>query len=171
MQRYFLSIKGFFLLALTMALTALLISGCGDSNSEGSAGEITVEASSLSKEEFIKRADAVCNASKKKLDLELAAYFRTNPQPRSQAGQETWLREFAEDVFLPIHEKRIDEISAIGAPSDDADEVATILNAFQQRLKAIRARPVEFSRVSEPFAKPVKMATAYGLNGCAATYS
>jgi hypothetical protein len=170
MHRYFLSIRAF--LAVSAAIAAVLaFAGCGGSDSSSAASEgITVQTASVSKGQFIKKADAICAASKRKLEVALASYFKTGKRPSNEAEQNAWVKKYASTVLLPNYEKRIDELSAAGAPSADQSEVTAILESLQHSLDKIRQDPIKTSSDGTIFVKPAKLASGYGLSGCAETF-
>jgi hypothetical protein len=165
MRRYFLSIKAF---PVALIFILALLSGCGGS---GSGNEISVQTGSLSKTAFIKRADAVCASARNRFNAQLVTYGQKNKLPKSSAGQEAWIANAVKEMLLPDYEKMIAQISAIGAPKGDEEQIATFLNALQERLEVIEAQPSEAGKTATPFAKAEKLARSYGLNGCAESLS
>lgn len=172
MGQYFLSIKAFFVTAVAMTALLALASGCGgsDSSNASAGGEITVETGSLSKAEFIERADKICETSQKQVIQEFFAYIKVNKRPSSKAGQEAWMGKLVDDVLVPNYEERIAEISDVGAPEGDEEKVAAFLNAIQERLGEVQEKPNELNTNPEPWAKPIKLATAYGFTVCAQAF-
>jgi hypothetical protein len=167
MHRYFLSIGAFLVLAAALAV-ALVAGGCGGA----SASEITVQTGSLSKAEFIKRADAICTAARSQFTREYTAFVKKNYKPTSsRSAQEAVANELVESILLPNFEKPIDEISALGAPKGDEQAIASFLNALQQRLEEIHERPLILNKTVTPLARAEKLARAYGLTGCAESFS
>jgi len=167
MYRYFLSIKAFLVLAATLAVV-VVAGGCGGA----SADEITVQTGSLSKAEFIKRANAICEAVRSRFLREYVALYEQKKPKLTGAAPGVWLSEVVDAVLLPNYEQRmIDEISALGAPASEEKEVASFLNSLQQRLDEVHQNPVELTKSPYPFAKPARVAKKYGLTGCAGSFS
>jgi hypothetical protein len=165
MAQYFLSIRAFFLVAAALA-ALLLANGCGGA----SASEITVQTGSMSKAEFIKRADAICAATRNQFTREFVALAQRNKSAKSRSEQEAVLVKLTEDVLLPNYEKLIDKLSTLGAPKGEVQEVTSLLNALQTRLDEIHAQPLELDKTPYPLAKPAKIAKTYGLIGCAESF-
>ncbi|HEX3608358.1 MAG TPA: hypothetical protein VHU14_01620 [Solirubrobacterales bacterium] len=158
MFRYFLSIKAFIVL-----LAALAVAGCGSSGS----GEVTVQATSISKAEFAKRAEAVCAAAHRSFLADLEKFERTHKFPEEKSPYETvWLSELANQVVFPNLEPEVVEISEIGAPVSDVAAVSKFLNALQQRLEEVRAVSRELNKTPTPFKRAANLAKASGLKGC-----
>jgi hypothetical protein len=165
MNRYFLSIKRFSSIALALAALSLT-AGCGS----GDSGEISVETGSLSKAEFIKKADAICEATKNKFSAKYGALLEKHGIGGSKAEEEALIGDIVEQALLPNYEKGIEEISALGAPRSDEEQIASFLNTTQQRLDEIREDPAELSKTPEPFTKAEKIARSYGFEGCAESF-
>jgi len=173
MQRYFLSIRRFYAVAIVFPVLLLLAAGCGGSDSGSATGaaigqEVTVTSGSLSKAEFIKRADKICEDSRSEFSKAFNDFAKTNKPGADLAG---WVDEVAHKFFLPTYEEEIEQISALGAPSGDEEEIESFLNALQTRLDAIDQSPTELSKTITPLKKPEELAKAYGLTGCAESYS
>lgn len=149
---------------------ALFSAGCGGSDSSASGGEVTVTTGSLSKAEFVKRADAICKEAREKFTREYTA-FAKKVQRTSKTAQEAASGELIEDILIPNFQKDVDEISALGAPKGDEEKVAAFLNALQQQLEEIHERPKILETTVTPLAKAEKLAKTYGLTGCAESFS
>ncbi|MDX6602941.1 MAG: hypothetical protein QOF13_2143 [Solirubrobacterales bacterium] len=149
----------------------LLVTGCGSgsgNSADASGGEVTVETGSLSKAQFIERADRICEENKQHFQKEYEAFVKavtSSPSPTEQ------IAKLAETIFVPNFEKDVEEISVLGAPRGDQKKVAAFLNALQQRLDEIREQPIILGKTQFPLAKATKMATAYGSTGCAESFS
>jgi hypothetical protein len=157
-----LSIRGGFVLAAALA-AVLIAGGCGGSDS-ASGGEVTVQTGSLSKAEFIKRADAICAAARSQFTREYTAFLRRELPKSSNSDQSALQSELVDAILIPNFGKDVDEISALGAPKGDEAAVVSFLNALQQRLDELGEKPSELN--NEMFVKPAKLAKAYGLTGC-----
>lgn len=168
MGRHFLSIK--VILMSFAVLAALLAAGCGDSaNSADEAnGVVTVQTGSLTKEKFIEKADRICEDSRAEFERKFSAFGQRSS---STANFIDRAKEAIDTVFVPIYEKQIDQISSLGAPSGDEEEVASILTSIQQSLDKAQQEPLQFFRENKPFPEAEKLARAYGLTGCADSFS
>jgi hypothetical protein len=142
-----------------------LASGCG-----GGSDEVSVTTGSLSKAQFIARADALCRAARNQFDREYIAFGKEHKPPASTAGQEAWLSEIIKKILLPSYEPRFEDIGALGAPSGGEEQVSEFLTGFNQRLDEIKAEPTELSASPYPFKEVTKLAKAYGLTGCAQSF-
>jgi len=146
-----------------MLAALTLATGCGSSGSSTTGpSDISVETGSLSKAEFIKQADAACEANRKQFDLEYAAFIKT--KLRKGADEQAIQAELVDTIIIPSYGKDVEEISALGAPSGDEQQVTSFLMSLQKRLNELHEKPSELS--NEMFDAPAKLATAYGLDGC-----
>jgi hypothetical protein len=163
--------KGFSIVLTAAAIAALFpfAAGCGDS---GESSEVAVQAGSLSKVEFTKKADAICEATRNKFTSKYTALIQKyEAEPSSSAELRLVMDVIVETALLPNYERGIDEIVALGAPSGDEDEVEAFLNALRERLGEMEETPAKLGRSLTPFARAEKLAEAYGLTGCAESLS
>jgi hypothetical protein len=156
---------------LLAALAVLLFAaGCGSSNSD----EVSVQTGSLSKAELIKKADAICAASRKKLVAQFYNFLTSHKAAangQSLSSQKALLGEAIESVVAPNVEGEIKQISALGAPADYAPEVASFLTALQERLNDVHESPAELTATGSPFKQAGEAAQHAGMNGCAASFA
>lgn len=137
------------LLGLTVA-AALIVAGCGGGGDDSST-------SSLSKSEWIAKADAICQQGNQ--EIEQAARQQFGNQKPTAAD----VQQFATQTALPNTQSQIDKIKALGAPSGDEDQVNKILGAVQADIdKAKAAGDMENST----FADANALARQYGLKVC-----
>lgn len=178
MRGNFLSIRG--LLAVAAVLSALLFAaGCGgsDESATGSSGgssggstEVSVETGSLSKAAFIKKANTICANTWTQFEKGLfGAYEEAQNNPPKPTEPSPTIVYFETD-FPETYEKMIDEISEVGAPAGDEEEITAFLEALQKLLNESREDPEGFNEVfletQLSFGKANQLANAYGLNGC-----
>src|ERR1700741_4109911 len=100
-------------IGLAVAVAVFAAVGCG--------GGSTVPTSSLSKEAFVKKADAICTKGRERMEKGFAIYLRKNKKSiialrhPSKADYEGLIG----GVLIPNLEREIKEIRALGAPSGD----------------------------------------------------
>jgi ABC-type lipoprotein release transport system permease subunit len=139
----------------TLALTAVLAlavigAGCGSSDDDSGT-------SSLTKSEWIAKADAICQQGNQ--EIEQAAQQQFGNQKPSAAD----VQQFATGTALPNTQTQINKIRALGAPSGDEDQVNKILDTVQADIdKAKSAGDIEEST----FADGNALAKQYGLKVC-----
>jgi len=156
-----------------VALSAVLLAGCG-AGSNGSttttpeaSDAIAVETGSLSKTQFVSKADTICKEGKARLDKAYTSYtHREVLSPNSNDAEKAeWAEKLLSSVFGPEWEGEIEEISSLGAPASDQSEIVSFLAKFQQNLHELETHPASFFEPS-PFFETTQAARAYGLADC-----
>lgn len=154
------------LLVIATAAALFAAAGCGDDDSEAggsSSGEVTIESGDLSKEEFVKEADAICLKTKEDfLDgfsgLVKASTGKESPKEQSEVVVNT--------LLLPGYEDMIDEISTLGVPSEAEAEALAFLVALDKDLDVVEEDPFKGLNQLSPFDKSAAAAKKAGLKGC-----
>lgn len=120
----------------------------------GSGGDST---SSLTKKQFLAKADKFCEEGEKE-QLELASkYLQQHPGAEEE--------EMILPAGLPPLQKQTEKIKALPAPEGDEAEVETMIEAFEKGLKETKANPQDLmTSGSNPFTEADKLAEKYGLN-------
>lgn len=147
-------------LSTCLTAVAFAIAGCG--GDDGGSGS----ASSVTRAEFVRQADAICEREKSGLEREASLLLRrqTRPKPRPEL-----ISLVARYVLLPAIERENAEIAALAIPRRDEARIDQILNSQEQALNrvAVRATLPSFAAVYKPFAGPARRFRAYGLSSCA----
>jgi hypothetical protein len=166
MRRYFLSIRRLFVLGAVCALAVSV--GCGgDDGGTSSAEQVTVETGSLSKGEFIERADAICEEEAEDVRRAGVKYItRVENSERRFEEQRRLAPYVVETVLVPKYEEQIERVSELGAPDGDAEQVAAVLQAIRDRLGDALDDPVDFLQEVEPFEQATRLGKAYGFKVC-----
>lgn len=150
-----------FLGPAAVALAACVLSGCG-------GGDATTTAS-LSKPEFVRKANVICAKDAHRMQKDFQAFssaHNDNPNP-SRAEYE----EFIAKVIEPNLTHQIRTIRALGSPAGDDGTVEEILSAVEESLRTAGENPELVTRGNaEIFGSAIKLATAYGLTACAQAY-
>ena len=157
-------------LILMVALGAALLSaGCGGSDSSAESGRngITVEAGSLSKAQFIKQADAICQKRVQEAHEAFEAFLKRHPLNLG-SGSPRQLRLMVNavtTVIAPPLETQIAEVEDLGAPAGDEVKVSSILEATQAALRKGKTNPAVLIG-GGAFAESSALARRYGLAVC-----
>ena len=148
----------------------ILLGGCGGGG--GSDGSVTVETGSLSKAEFISRANAICTGVRNKFTREYEDFVSSGRKGTSAQAESKFLDETIEKLVVPDYEEgMIGAIAKLGVPPDYAPKVTRFLETLKQRLVEIQAEPKKLIQTAFPFADASKAAEAAGLKGCANSFS
>lgn len=143
-----------FCLLLAVVLP-LVLAGCG--GDESTAAELT-------KAEFIKQADAICDKADQVQKAELNSYLKENPKATSSPAKE---EEMVVAVGLPPIGDEAEELDELGVPSGDEEEVAAIVEGIEDALEQSEADPKPLTEGNEgAFVEVDKLAKEYGLKSC-----
>jgi hypothetical protein len=132
---------------------------------ESSSGK-TAPTGSLSKSEFVKQANAICEEGKKEGLGKMAAYVKKH-KGGSQAPNVELLGEALKTVFIPTIQNQVDEVRALGAPSGDESRVEDFLTALEEDVEAAEASSGSGANFAKAFKDSAELAHEYGLDGCA----
>lgn len=143
-------------LAAPLIAVALAFAGCGGGDDEG-----------LSKAEYVKQADAICQKASDQLDKDSQAAVQALG---TDSPTDEQLAKIATDVAIPNLEKQLSDLKALAAPKDDESTVDALYSDVGGAIAKVKADPVSLinsggSDVS-PFASANEKAKAYGLKVC-----
>jgi hypothetical protein len=138
----------------TVAVLAIAAIGCG------SGGDITeVE---LTKAQFIKRGDAICDAGKKKKEKAIAS-LNEEQQGKALAdftGKE--LEDLYSTIILPNIQSVANRLAELNPPDGRA---ARMVRSLGEAVDAVRKDP-SLALNGAPYAQAERMANAYGFEAC-----
>lgn len=121
--------RGPFALIAAVIVAALLLVGCGGSDDSGSG-------KSISKEEFIAKADAICKKGNERMEKELFVFLRQNQNGGSLRKPSVEQNEkFIAGVLVPNLRREIKDIKALGVPDGDEERVDAIIAALEEGLE------------------------------------
>lgn len=143
-------------MALMAVAIAIALAGCGDS------GDST--AAALSKTQFIKQADAICERIDTEQEVDLKKYLKQHPNGASAQAQAKLVTE----VGIPPVSKGISEISELAAPSGDEKQVAAIVGEMESALSEAEEKPTSLltTPTDSPFTAVKQSAIRYGFQAC-----
>ena len=150
------------LAAATLAL-GLLLPGCGggDEGATASDGVVTT-APSLTKAEYVKQANAICEDVYSEITREYEAFYEAEKRTEAELDKK------AGEVVTPNLVKLEKRLKAQGAPPGQEQKVEKIILALragieraEEDVSTTRGAHGEFA-----FEKPYKLMWAYGLNRC-----
>jgi hypothetical protein len=147
-------------LAVLAALVAMaaLIAGCGG----GDDGDETSE--SLTKVEFIKQGDRICEKANEQSETEAEEFAKENDFTLEKATDEQ-LEEAVSEVLVPNLNQQAEELDALGAPEGDEEQVEEIIVSLEDAAGEIEDEPgLVFE--GEVLKEPSKLASDYGLKVC-----
>jgi hypothetical protein len=147
-------------LTLLGLITALVFAsfaiGCGNSGDSSTAA--------LTKAEFIKRGDAICEKTDEAQKAGLKAY--TEKHPKSQTTP-TGVKDAVVAAGLPPIQSEAEELAELGAPNGDEAEVEAIIKGIEDALARAEKDPGSLLKTEgNPFVGVDKLADEYGFKAC-----
>ncbi|HET6997146.1 MAG TPA: hypothetical protein VFI03_01025 [Solirubrobacterales bacterium] len=141
--------------ACVLLAAAMLVGGACGGSSDGAPAS---NAATISKTVFVRKAEAICAVSKRKI---LAGFQRVGSE-HADHFQEAKIAMMAE-VVTPALEAQNRKIRALGAPAGDAAQVNAILETTQA---VIEEGPKKLARSYTFYREAGKLAREYGLPTC-----
>jgi hypothetical protein len=141
-----------------LVLVAALVAGCGGDDSDTTA--------SLSKAEFIKQADAICEKSESKVSSEFEDFAKENDWSEDEEPTKEQQEEAIAEVIGPSVQSQAEEIRELGAPEGDEKTINKMLTAVEDGVEALEESPDQLVEGKNPLAKGSKLARDYGLEKC-----
>lgn len=149
--------------AVVLAL-AVVASGCGDddgaSSSSGDVGPITT--SSLSKAEYLERANAICTRNEEKQLSRSSAYTADNPGQ----SEEELLEGATDAVYVPTAEERIEELRGLGAPKGEEKQLEGVVTAYEDAIEAAEENGATSQEFAKASTRSRNLAQKAGLTEC-----
>jgi hypothetical protein len=146
-----------------LVATAFLV-GCG-SDSSSNASATDEAAAPLSKAEFVKQAEEICQQGTKKKDAAVSAALKEQAAQGQAAPTAQDTAKLVEETVLPSYSKIVDQMSRLGAPQGDEAKVEKLTSEFEAALQAAEANPAKASQ-KNPFIPADEAAKAYGIENC-----
>jgi hypothetical protein len=137
-----------------VVVSALAIASCGGGGSSTAA--------SLTKPQFIKKAEALCVKAEAERGEVIQAAAKKAPKSGKVSSAE---QEAIVLAALPPYKDLPAEIEALGAPEGDQDKVEEIGAALEKSLERSEADPGSAIN-DEAFVKFNELVIAYGLDSC-----
>jgi hypothetical protein len=144
---------------LPLAAAALVLGGGGCGGSDGSQ----TEAATVTKAQFIRRADATC-AKAEKRQLALVQKFGERETQQSEDAE----LELVRFAGVPPLAVEAEELAVLPLPSADARQAEAFLEAFEQGVEQAEQNPgALLNSTQNPFEKSEELAARFGFKVCA----
>jgi ABC-type Fe3+-citrate transport system substrate-binding protein len=142
-----------------LLVAGLIVAGCGGSEDSSSA-------SSISKEEFIVKADAVCKRSNQRMEAAFVDFLKDKKSLKKLTQAEN--EKLVGIVLVPNIEREIKELKALGVPDGDDEVVEAIVSALEEGLETAEDNPqvVAASSSDTIFGIASRLAGEYGATVC-----
>lgn len=154
-----------------VALFALvaLAAGCGGSDSDSSSDSTTATSQKpLTKAQYIKRADQVCEEVATELSKQYQAFAKEHGIKNLPNKQQA--TEIAEMYYVPSVERRIERLRELNPPKADERKIEAILIKTEAALGEAKNNPLPLLNIGgeDPFRAEKQLAERYGFRICGA---
>jgi hypothetical protein len=159
-------LKNRILMIAALSLVAVLVAaGCGSDSDDSSASGGTD--ASLTKAQFIKEADAICNkGNKRKLAL-FRSYGKKNELGEQKPLQGQSMEDLISNVLLPEVQKQAEALGEMTTPPGEEAKVDAVVEAVEDSIKKAEPDPESvLTRGTSPFLASNKVAQEYGFEVC-----
>ncbi len=152
--------KKFLSFAALISVAALLAIGCGGDDGS-SSGESAPTSAAPTKSAYIAEADAICTAG----EADLAAIDENLPDDLDSDEA----RVAGAEQAIEVLRDRVEQLRALTPPEGDEEEIAAILDAYEEFIELGEENPgfVDESDAEEAQAKIRALASDYGFKACA----
>lgn len=146
---------------------AVVGAGCGSSDSSSSSGGDESSTSALTKAEFIKAADAICEEGNEAIEGEAEEFAEEN-EIDTEKPTEAQQEEVISDVVAPAIRAQAEGISSLGAPSGEEESVEAIVEAVEAGADEAEEEPgvLLSEEGGGPFDEANELADEFGLKVC-----
>lgn len=141
-----------------LLVAALVAAGCG-------GGDDSSAADSISKEEFIAKADAICKRSNERMEAALVDVIKGESLKKlSEAKSE----KLVGSVLVPNISRELEELKELGVPDGDDERVDAMISALEEGLETAEDNPEVVATTSSDtiFGIASRIAQEYGLETC-----
>lgn len=148
-----------------MAGIALVVAlfGCGGGDDSGGGSGDGGSTATISKEEFVEEANAICNRVKKEGLTAMTTYLKEHQgSGKSKADQ---VLEAIHNAFLPALQKQVDDIRALGLPDGAEDEAEVFLVQTEKAIDTAE-KSTGNAQFTQAFDKSADQARVLNINAC-----
>jgi hypothetical protein len=148
--------RGAFVAAVMVV--AIAVAGCGGGDSSTTAG-------SISKEEFITKADAICKKGTERLQKAIFAALK-HPQNLTKVSEAEQIK-IVTTAMVPNISREAKELRALGVPEGDEEKVDAMISALEEGVETAEQDPQAVTKSSDVvFGISSRIAGEYGLTAC-----
>jgi hypothetical protein len=152
--------KPFITVLVALVAISMIAAGCGGGDDSSS------DSSSITKAQFIKQADAICEKGNKENEAEFEEFAEEKNLSENKEPTKAQQEEAITDIVAPGVQKQIEEIDALGAPEGDEKQVEAIVTSVEEGVEEIEENPGSLIKGENPLGKGSKLAKEYGLKAC-----
>jgi hypothetical protein len=146
--------RGGLALILLAAVMAVVLGGCGSDSDT---------AASLTKAEYKKQAEVVCQGYESEREEVLGkALEEAGSNPNAKQKEELLLK------VIVTYENLIEELGDVGTPEGEEQKVESMLASMEEAVDRAKANPESAFTSDLPFREANKQVQAVGLDNCVA---
>ena len=146
------------MVTVLLVATALIATGCGGGGSSTTA--------SITKAEFVKKGNAICTAGNERVQSEFEAYAKKAGLKEGEEPGKAEDEELAETILLPSVSQEIEEIKALGIPSEEGEDAEAVIESAEESIAKGEEDPAAVVTSASAFTKTNELAHEYGLTVC-----
>jgi hypothetical protein len=140
------------------AMVALVVAGCGGGDSSTTVG-------SISKEDFIVKADAICKKGTERLQKAIFAALK-HPQNLTKVSEDEQIK-IVTTAMVPDVSREVKELRALGIPDGDEEKIDAMIGALEEGVETAEQDPQAVTKSSDVvFGISSRIAGEYGLTVC-----
>lgn len=142
-----------------LATLALLLTSCGDSEDS-----VTTSAG-LTKAQFIKQGDAICEDADEQLVIDYEAFLKAHGIKGKGVLNKPQNLEYLEEIYVPNIEDRLEDLQQLSPPEGDEAQVEEIFVATEDAI-AMASKDAQIVVDDNPFEEPKTLTQDYGFQSC-----
>lgn len=151
--------RGPLALIAAVAMAALLLGGCGGGSEDSGGGK------SISKQEFIVKADGICKKGTERLQKAIFAALK-NPRNLAKVSQAEQAK-IVTIAMVPNVSREVKELRALGVPEGDEEKIDAMIGALEEGVETAERDPEAVTKSSDVvFGISSRIAAEYGLQAC-----
>jgi DNA repair ATPase RecN len=144
-------------LAAAAIVAIAAFSGCGGGGSNGS---------SVSKAEFAKQAEVICERGQSKREAALGAALKNRPKGEKASFTMAAKEKLVTTAILPPIKAMSEELSELELPEQEEEEAAVVIASFEHAASQLESDPASLFSRESPLAEANAIAKKYGLEAC-----
>jgi ornithine cyclodeaminase/alanine dehydrogenase-like protein (mu-crystallin family) len=146
-------------LGALLALAAL-IAGCGGG---GDSTTSTTSEAPLTKAEFIRKGDLICQVGNEASTTEIKKFAKDNGFGSGEPSKAQF-EEAVTEVLVPNLEQQTDELDALVPPTQDEDKIEALIASLRETITKLEKNPSSLE--GNALAEPIRLENAYGFKVC-----
>ena len=152
--------KPFIAVLAALAAISMIVAGCGGGDDSSS------DSSSITKAQFIKQADEICEKGNEENEAEFEEFAEDQGLSEGEEPTKAQQDEAITEIVAPGVRKQIEEIDALPVPEGDEKQIEAIVLSVEEGVVEIETNPDTLSAGISPLAEGSKLAKDYGLKAC-----